>query len=189
MHCNKPQSQVWSLKSWVPSLSPKYESKVPNPNFRTEAVTIITWCPKSKFYIWIIVFVKHELIVHVIQGLPLSTASLVTSYSPPSRMTWSWSRHVCTSQCWEAWDHPPIPAAHTWLQWSWPTPQTPHPPWPLLCQIRGQGWRRRSCNKQCYKHNLTAFNTYFNFLFSHKLFLELNIYLLRNTPFLFLRLL
>ncbi len=33
--------------------------------------------PKSKFLIWIIVFDKHELIVHVIQGLSLSTASLV----------------------------------------------------------------------------------------------------------------
>ena len=38
----EPKSQVRSLKSWVPSLSPKYESKGPNPIFWTEAVTIIT---------------------------------------------------------------------------------------------------------------------------------------------------
>ena len=35
------------------------------------------WCPKSKFQIGIIVFCEYDLIAIEIQGLPLSTASLV----------------------------------------------------------------------------------------------------------------
>ena len=45
-----------------------------------QPITLSMRCPKSQFPIWIVVFDELELIFHVIQGLSLSTASLVFSY-------------------------------------------------------------------------------------------------------------
>ena len=57
------------------------EKRINNPNFleieTVKYLRVPMWCPKSKFPIGIIVLYVYDLSVHVIQGLSLSTASLV----------------------------------------------------------------------------------------------------------------